>query len=419
VYSGAEIWKMIFDSNQPWILSANGTIFTYEKEGIIPGLLKRWYAERKEMQAKLKECTNKQDEEYWDKRQLVKKINLNSLYGAILNPGCRFFDKRIGQSTTLTGRAIARHMDAYVNECITGKYDHTGTAIIYGDTDSCYFSAWPVLESEVRSGAMTWDKDTCIALYDSIAEQVNRSFPGFMEQAFHCPREMGSVIRGGREIVASRGLFITKKRYAVLYYDKEGRRYDLEGKAGKVKAMGLDLKRSDTPKVIQEFLSAVLDEVLCGASRESIIEKIKAFKYEFKERPGWEKGSPKRANNVTMYGKKEERDGKANMPGHVRASLNWNAMRRINSDNYTMQIVDGMKVIVCKLKSNPLDWTSIAYPTDELHLPQWFRELPFDDGEMEATVITQKIDNLLGVLAWDLNTATDTANTFESLYEFE
>jgi hypothetical protein len=107
------------------------------------------------------------------------------------------------------------------------------------------------------------------------------------------------------------------------------------------------------------------------------------------------------------------------MPGHVRASLNWNAMRRINSDNYTMQIVDGMKVIVCKLKSNPLDWTSIAYPTDELHLPQWFRELPFDDGEMEATVITQKIDNLLGVLAWDLNTATDTANTFESLYEFE
>jgi len=419
VYSGAEIWKMIFDSNQPWILSANGTIFTYEKEGIIPGLLKRWYAERKEMQAKLKECTNKQDEEYWDKRQLVKKINLNSLYGAILNPGCRFFDKRIGQSTTLTGRAIARHMDAYVNECITGEYDHTGKAIIYGDTDSCYFSAWPVLEDEVRSGAMTWDKDTCIALYDSIAEQVNRSFPGFMEQAFHCPREMGSVIRGGREIVASRGLFITKKRYAVLYYDKEGRRYDVEGKAGKVKAMGLDLKRSDTPKVIQEFLSAVLDEVLCGASRESIIEKIKAFKYEFKERPGWEKGSPKRANNVTMYGKKEERDGKANMPGHVRASLNWNAMRRINSDNYTMQIVDGMKVIVCKLKPNPLDWTSIAYPTDELHLPQWFRELPFDDGEMEATVITQKIDNLLGVLAWDLNTATDTANTFESLYEFE
>jgi DNA polymerase elongation subunit (family B) len=134
VHSAAEVWHMIFDSNQPWMLSANGTIFTYEREAVIPGLLKRWYAERKEMQARLKECQNKEEEEYWDKRQLVKKINLNSLYGAILNPGCRFFDKRIGQSTTLTGRAIAHHMAAHVNECVTGRYDHVGEAIIYGDS---------------------------------------------------------------------------------------------------------------------------------------------------------------------------------------------------------------------------------------------------------------------------------------------
>jgi hypothetical protein len=56
------------------------------------------------------------------------------VYGAILNPGCRFFDKRIGQSTTLVGRSIAKHMDAYVNECITGEYDHIGKSIIYGDS---------------------------------------------------------------------------------------------------------------------------------------------------------------------------------------------------------------------------------------------------------------------------------------------
>jgi intein/homing endonuclease len=56
------------------------------------------------------------------------------VYGAILNPGCRFFDNRIGQSTTLTGRAIAKHMDSFVNECIFGKYDHVGDSIIYGDS---------------------------------------------------------------------------------------------------------------------------------------------------------------------------------------------------------------------------------------------------------------------------------------------
>jgi DNA polymerase elongation subunit (family B) len=418
VHSAAEVWRIVFDSNQPWIISANGTIFTFEREGIIPGLLKRWYAERKQMQAKLKECETKEDEEYWDKRQLVKKINLNSLYGAILNPGCRFFDKRIGQSTTLTGRAIAKHMDAYVNECITGKYDHVGETIIYGDTDSCYFSAWPVLKKEVEEGRMEWSKETCIALYDGIADQVNASFPGFMEQAFHCPREMGAVIKGGREVVASKGLFITKKRYAVMIIDKEGKRVDTDGKPGKVKAMGLDLKRSDTPVVIQNFLSDILHDVLTGAGKDQVVEKIREFKYAFKERPGWEKGSPKRVNNLTMYGKKEEREGKANMPGHVRAALNWNNLRKMNGDNYSLQIVDGMKTIVCKLKSNALGWTSIGYPTDELHLPQWFKELPFDDAEMEATVIDGKVDNLLGVLDWDLASATNTDNTFQTLFEW-
>jgi DNA polymerase elongation subunit (family B) len=419
--SAAEFWPIIFNSNKPWIMSANGTIFTYDKEGIIPGLLARWYAERKEMQATLtrvKEEGNHELEEYWDKRQLVKKINLNSLYGAILNPGCRFFDKRIGQSTTLTGRSIAKHMDAYVNECITGRYDHVGDAIIYGDTDSCYFTAYPVLKKEIDAGRMVWNKDTAIALYDSIADQVNISFPGFMEQSFHCPREMGGIIRGGREIVASTGLFITKKRYAVLFYDKDGKRYDVGGKPGKVKAMGLDLKRSDTPKVIQEFLSDILNDVLNRVGKDPIIEKIRDFKMLFKERPGWEKGSPKRVNNLTMYGNKEIKEGKTNMPGHVRAALNWNNLRRMNSDNYSMAVTDGMKVIVCKLRPNPLGWTSIAYPTDEQHLPKWFTELPFNDSEMEATVIDGKVDNLLGVLDWDLASATNTDNTFESLFEF-
>jgi len=418
VHSAAEIWSMIFDSNQSWMLTANGTIVTYERKGIIPGLLERWYSERRDMQAKKKVAKDKKEEAFWDKRQLVKKINLNSLYGAILNPGCRFFDHRIGQSTTLTGRAIARHMDAHINECITGKYDHVGEAIIYGDTDSCYFSAWPVLKSEVEAGRMEWSKETCIALYDSIAEQVNQSFPAFMEQAFHCPRGAGELIKAGRELVADRSLFITKKRYAVNIIDLEGRRLDVDGKPGKTKAMGLDLKRSDTPKVIQDFLLEILNSVLGGAQRDAIIERIREFKYTFAERPGWEKGSPKRVNNLTKYAKEEERLGRANMPGHVRAAINWNNMRKMNGDNYSMQVVDGMKTIVCKLKSNALGWTSIGYPTDEMHLPQWFKDLPFNDSEMEATVVDQKIDNLLGVLGWDLASATNTENTFQTLFDW-
>jgi len=421
VLSAAEVYRLIFESNQPWILSANGTIFTHENEGIIPGLLKRWYSERKDMQKKLKaaiDAGNKIEEEYWDKRQLVKKINLNSLYGAILNAGCRFFDKRIGQSTTLTGRSIARHMAGKVNEMITGEFNHVGKSIIYGDTDSCYFSAYNTLKTEIQKKQIPWDRDIAIQLYNTIADNVNATFPDFMLDAFHCPKSRGEVIKAGREIVAVKGLFITKKRYAVLYYDKDGKRYDVDGKPGKIKAMGLDLKRSDTPEFMQKFLEEVLTRVLNGAEEKEILEMISEFRTEFKARPGWEKGSPKRANNITEYEDKEKKAGKANMPGHVRASINWNTLKRMNGDKYSMGIVDGMKVIVCKVKENPLGFTSVAYPVDELRLPKWFQDLPFDHSEMEATIINNKLDNLIGVLEWDLESTTQD-NTFGKLFSFD
>ena len=420
IVSAAEVYRLIFESNQPWMLSANGTIFTYETEGIIPGLLKRWYSERKEMQAKLKDAIkagNKVEEEYWDKRQLVKKINLNSLYGAILNSGCRFFDKRIGQSTTLTGRQIVKHMAGKVNEVIAGEYDYRGKAIIYGDTDSCYFTAYKTLEKEINAGHIPWTKESVVQLYDQIAEEVNTTFPQFMLDTFHCPKSRGEVIKAGREIVGSKSLFITKKRYAVLYYDKEGKRADIEGKPGKIKAMGLDLKRSDTPEFIQDFLSDVLEKVLTGAKEQDVLDHISEFRIRFKARPGWEKGSPKRANKVTEYQAKEAKAGKANMPGHVRASINWNTLKRMFDDKYSMNITDGAKVIVCKLKPNPLGFTSVAYPVDELRLPQWFKDLPFDHAEMEQTIIDNKLDNLIGVLNWDVG-STEEKNTFNSLFEF-
>jgi DNA polymerase elongation subunit (family B) len=419
VMSAADVWRLIFDSNKPWMLSANGTIFSYEQKAVVPGLLERWYAERKELQAKKKEAESDNDKAFWDKRQLVKKINLNSLYGAILNPGCRFFDKRIGQSTTLTGRIIARHMDAYINECIMGEYDHVGKSIIYGDTDSCYFTAWPAIKDEVAAGRMEWNKETCIQLYDTIADQVNASFPAFMERACHVPRSNGELIKGGRELVASKGLFIKKKRYAVLIIDLENKRLDTHGKPGKVKAMGLDLKRSDTPKVVQDFLSDLLTDVLTDATREHVYDKVRDFKIAFQDRPAWEKGTPKRVNNLTKYGKEEERLGRANMPGHVRAALNWNTLRRMHGDNYSLAIVDGMKTIVCKLKDNALGYTSVGYPTDESHIPNWFKELPFDDSLMEATIVDQKVENLLGVLEWDIPSHTDIKTTFDSLFTFE
>jgi len=54
---------------------------------------------------------------------------------------------------------------------------------------------------------------------------------------------------------------------------------------------------------------------------------------------------------------------------------------------------------------------------DELRIPEWFKELPFDGDAMESTILDQKIDNLIGVLGWDVQ-STETTNTFNKLFDF-
>ena len=435
--TGAEISDLVFSGDLPWAISANGTVFKQDVQGIIPSLLERWYAERKVLQANKKKAIEKGDKEeiaFWDKRQLVKKINLNSLYGAILNQGCRFYDKRIGQSTTLSGRCITRHMGSKTNEVIDGTYDYKGKSVIYGDTDSIYYSMYPSYSKEIDSGEIKWDKEIALTMYDEIANQVNESFPDFMKEFFNCPRKQGEIIAAGRENLATSAIFIKKKRYAMLIYDDDGERRDIEGKPGKVKAMGLDLKRSDTPDYMQTFLSSCLLKVLTGGDQDDIVGMVKEFKKEFRDKPGWEKGTPKRVNNLTKFKNdvakykkaqnadfklrsSEDKLQKPRLPGHVSAALNWNTLREMHGDRYSVEITDGMKTIVCKLRDNPMKMTSIAYPIDEPRIPQWFQELPFDHDLMETTIIDKKIDNLIGVLKWDLRNA-NASETFEDLFSF-
>lgn len=497
--TGAEIYKLVFESGKPWCISANGTIFRYDKEGIVPSLLARWYTERKQMQAKqkaydslkkknakisipqewyhvmdvdkanpydLKEAYDEKqllkliesgdsflvnqylnvhnikvvdglvmcaDEElnesitsFWDKRQLVRKINLNSVYGGLLNAHHRFFDQRIGQSTTLTGRSICKHMCAKTNEVITGEYDFDGEAIIGGDTDSGYFTAYPTLKADIEAGNIPWDKEIAISTYDAIAAEVCATFPEFVLTTFNIPIKRGEVLKSSREMVCTKGLFVKRKRYALMVYDKEGKRKDKDG-PGELKVTGLEIKRSDTPKQIQVFLQSVLEDLLDEGDKDTILANIKRFKEDFTNKPSWEKGTPKAVNGLNYYTDiimrqldKIKVDGKrVSVPGHVRASLQWNLLRDINRDKHSLKILNGSKIVVCKLKETPdNDAKSIAYPIDEPHLPEWFKELPFDDEGMMETVVDKKLENILGVLKWDLSVTDSRADILNDLFDF-
>jgi hypothetical protein len=273
---------------------------------------------------------------------------------------------------------------------------------------------------------------SAITLYDHISDTVSDTFPQFMKDSFNVPLKIGGVIKAGREVVGKSGLFITKKRYAIKCLDIEG--YQPEG--GKLKIMGMDIKRSDTPEFVQDFLEEILDSALEGMPEKDVIQMIKDFKAGFKELEPWKKGMPKRVNNLTMYTKKYrkqtnmqtntniykleklkgEKENKM-IPGHVKASIVWNDLKYVNGDQYSLSIMDGAKVVVCRLRNNPMGYTSVAYPTDELKIPQWFKELPFDEEGMEQAVLDKKIQNVLGVLGWDLSRANDS-EVMDNFFEF-
>lgn len=350
---------------------------------------------------------------FWGQRQLARKILLNSLYGALLNEHLRFYDERLGQSVTLSGRSITRHMASTVNQAITGDYDVTGPAIIAGDTDSVYFSAYEALHDDPVHAGRDWSAEAVIADADRVAEVVNAGFTGFLADQFHVAPHRGLYIRAGRELVASSALFVKKKKYGALIIDQEGQRLERDGKPGKLKVMGLDLKRADTPKYMQTFLERFLLDVLRGTPPDRLYADVKAFRQAFRERPGYEKGAPKKVSNLTSFitrAEAIERVGSileprgiavtVTMPGHVRASWNWNRLCDQHHDHHAMRITDGMRIIVCKLRPNSYSFTSIAYPVDQPHLPEWFTGLPFDDAAMEETIIDNKILNLVGVLEW-------------------
>lgn len=303
--------------------------------------------------------------------------------------------------------------------------------ILVHNTDSVYFSAVPVLPDDTEL-----DLDSALKLYDHVSDTVSESFPAFLKEEFNVPLSAGAVMQAGREVVGQAGLFITKKRYAIKCLDIEG--YQPEG--GKLKIMGMDIKRSDTPEFIQDFLEEVLDDALSGLTEKQVVDKIREFKLQFKEMDPWLKGMPKRVNNLTHYTKKYQKlkglDGDGNLtthqklrklkeaeptnnmiPGHATASIHWNMLRKMHGDNYSMAISDGMKVIVCRLKSNPMGYSSVAYPVDELHLPEWFRELPFDCETMEQSVLDKKIKNVLGAMNWDL-TQINHSTALSEFFDF-
>jgi hypothetical protein len=333
--------------------------------------------------------------EYHHRLQMIFKIKLNSLYGALSNKYFRFYNLLNGESTTATGREILFHQCGKVNERVFGIYDKDGEAVLAGDTDSCYFAINP-------EPGMTVEE--IIAKADDVADYVNGTFQSFMREQFLCNEGFDNLIRCVREIVARRAILIKKKKYIFYVIDAEGHRCE------KIKSTGVDIKKTTIPKPISKKLNEFIERLLKGEDWDAdIAPDIVRFKNELET--GGEAdigddimilGAPMGVKNIDKYTKDYKVKGdKATLPGHVAGSIHWNEMLKKHGDVTSPRIMSGMKIRVFYLTKKFGKFKNIAVPGDIEILPDWFVNefVPIIDRKLQLQkLVDGPIKNIIKAL---------------------
>jgi len=107
-------------------ISSAGILYNLDKKGLIPTILTKWGEERTDFRKTAKDYHNAGDIEkykYYDRKQYVQKILLNSLYGVLLLNSFRFYDRENGESVTYSGKSLIKFcqdvINWHYNKCIS------------------------------------------------------------------------------------------------------------------------------------------------------------------------------------------------------------------------------------------------------------------------------------------------------------
>jgi DNA polymerase I len=203
-----------------------GYKFCVKRRGFIPATLERLIQERMKLKQEMKKH-KRGSREYRSlhAQQWALKIIANSFYGMLGYPRARWYFKQCAESVTSFGRH-------YIQNTIKMAKDF-GFDVIYADTDSLFCK----LNGKAREDAMRFLK------------KVNDSLPGIMELEL--------------ENFYGRGVFVTKKRYAMI--DEEGR----------IVVKGLEFVRRDWAAIAKKTQEAVLEAVLRDGSPKKAAEIVR------------------------------------------------------------------------------------------------------------------------------------------------
>ena len=409
-----ERYKLDKLKEKNYAMAANGTCYSREKQGLFPEIVQKFFNDRlkykrlmQDSQRKFQETGAKVYENEVSKYnnfQMARKIQLNSLYGALANQYFRWYDDRIAEGITMTGQFIIREaakgLDQYVNK-VCGTKDKTYS--FYSDTDSCYVT----LDNLVTNFFPDKSKEKTIDLIDRISsEKIEPAMERVMDQLANYTNAYQQKITFKREIIADKGIWIAKKRYALNVYDDEGLRL-LEPK---LKVMGLEIVRSSTPGPVRESLREAVRLILTS-DQTTLHTFIADTKEGFNSMSPEEIAFPRGCNNISKYYNKSDIYSKG-CPIHVRGSLLYN--HYLNELGVTLKyepIQEGDKIKFLYLKEpNTIHENTIAFIGK---LPKEFKLHSYVDYD---TIFQKAFIDPLENIVKPINWTTEPQASLEDLF---
>jgi DNA polymerase elongation subunit (family B) len=399
----SEIELKDYLENQKVSISSNGIMYRTDKQGLIPALLSKWFNERVEMRKLVKKFHNQGDkkkEEYFDRRQYLQKILLNSLYGVLGLPVFRFYDIDNAEATTLTGQSLIKFSKKITNHFYNKELGDEKDYVIYIDTDSIFASAVPLIENRYPNEKLseTMMTQRIMEVCGEVQDYLNQSYDYFAKKFLNIDDHVFDI---KQEVIAKTGLFIVKKRYGLNIINDAGR------KVNKLQVKGLDTVRSNFAIAMKELLGQVLQDILAKVPKEKIDERISIFKRNMNNLHFDVMANPIGVKGIGKYIERDEESSfakyKKGAPVHVKAAINYNSLLDYWYEGRKYEkITNGSKIKWVYLKDNEFGFDTIAYKGYED--PREILDLiknKIDSNRMFEQALKKKIGMFYESMGWE------------------
>lgn len=387
-------------------MSANGAMFSKEQKGLFSEVVDKLFNIRKETRAKMKDIQRKVASgelgKEWlekipalDAVQMAMKIAINSLYGACGNKGFRYYDHSIAEGITKSGQLAIRYISKRINEHLENLLG-AGYRIVYNDTDSVYITLDDFVKLVNADGSKT--DDEMLPIVDAFVQAEIEPFIDkcYDELAQHL-NAYENAMSMKRETISLAGMWRAKKNYVLLELDNEGVRY----KEPKLKAVGVETVRSTTPAFVKEAIKKCYRAMLTSDDPNALVDIIEEFRVTYKQQDYNQISTPRGVNEMEKW---VDAGGNyiSRIPFNVKASHEYNRLRKEHGLNDIPIITNGSKVNLVEVRANSI--VTGGYMAYIDRIPEEFgitQYIDFD-GMFEKTFVSP-VDSFASLLGMKTN----------------